>query len=127
MRRTISAATLLLTVAALASGCGYFKKGPKNYEVFLEAPGTQVQNVVYSLPPDTESPGGDGKRHTNKESNPELPFRRGLVLYPGGVTFTVTPKTGAAATCVIIVEKKQVAKKVGKPGAPVTCSTNLAA
>jgi hypothetical protein len=36
----------------------------------------------------------------------------------------VTPKEGAA-TCRIEVEKKEVAKVQGQPGAPVTCTATV--
>jgi len=121
MRRALAATTLLLTVAAATTGCGAFKKDDEltsALEYHLEVTGAAAQKITYSLP-------------QYKKDNLDLedvdqvaPWKKAGITDPGTLTLTVTPKDGAA-TCRIVVEKKELAKKQGQPGAPVTCTAKI--
>jgi hypothetical protein len=121
MRRALAATTLLLIVTAATTGCGAFKKDDElssALEYHLEATGGSAEKITYSIPQykadnlDLEDPG------------PALPWKKAGITYPGTMTVTVTPKDGAAS-CRIVVEKKELAKKQGQAGAPVTCTAKI--
>jgi hypothetical protein len=121
MRRTISAAALLVAVAASTTGCGFFHKSDLNdlaeYHLFVTGAGTD--KIDYAM---TNSQKGSVDDET--VANPKLPWTIAGVAYPGKISITVTP-VGAPATCRIVVEKKELVKKQGAPGQPLVCEAKI--
>jgi hypothetical protein len=124
MRRNVFAVTvLLLAVPMLTTACGAFSSDSdlaRSSEVILDAGGS-ADKVTLKLPTKEEPNGGDSKELVS----PELPWHAGRVVLPGTVTLIVTPAKNGVATCRLEVEKKQVDKKMGAPGAPVTCTAKI--
>lgn len=123
MRHPILAAALLLTVAGTTAACGLHKSNP-TFEVIFEASGAHAKKFTYSAP---YGPGPDESKRKPQGENltdQPLPWRRGIATKAGEVTLAVTP-TNDTATCRILVEKKEVAKQQGQPGAPVTCTATI--
>ena len=119
MRRTILTVATLLTVAALTSGCGVLKRGPHYYEVQLEVTGS-AGKITYSIPPgEPDVPA----RPATEVADPTVPWKEARVTTGGEFTLQVTPKDGPA-TCRILIEKKEVAKKDGQPGSTLTCTAS---
>jgi hypothetical protein len=121
MRRAIAATALLFAVTATTTGCGMFSKDDElstSLEYHLNVTGGTAEKITFSVP---------RYKETNldlEESAPALPWKKAGITWPGVLTVVVTPKDGAA-TCRIEVEKKELAKVVGKPGAPVTCTAKI--
>jgi hypothetical protein len=124
LRRPIVAGAMLLTVVSSTTACGVIKRDP-TFEVIMEATGTQAKQISYTAP-HGPGPEDEGKPQAAELTEQPLPWQRGLVTKGGEVTFTVTPKDGVT-TCRIVLEKKEVAKQQGQPGAPVTCHATIAA
>jgi hypothetical protein len=125
MRRTAPAALTLLSLASLAvfaSGCGFMKKSDLSsvVEYHFEVTGSTAEHVSYSIP-QRQAPNG---KVTEDVSSPTLPWKLAGVADPGVITLQVMP-AGGAATCRIVIEKKEVAKKQGQPGAPLTCTAKV--
>jgi spore maturation protein SpmA len=125
MRRTVPAAVTLLSLASLAvfaSGCGFMKKSDLSslVEYHFEVTGGTAEHVSYSVP-QQQAPNG---AVTADVSNPALPWKNAGVANAGVITLQVMPTSGAA-TCRIVIEKKEVAKKQGQPGAPLTCTAKV--
>jgi hypothetical protein len=121
MRRAIAATALLLTVAAATTGCGAFSKDQElstSLEYHLAVTGGAAEKITYSVPRFRE------KNFEENEAAPALPWTKAGITWPGVLTVVVTPTSGAA-TCRIEVEKKELAKVEGKPGAPVTCTAKI--
>jgi hypothetical protein len=125
MRRTVPAVLTLLSLASLAafaSGCGFMKKSDLSsmVEYHFEVTGNAAEHVSYSVP---QQQAPDGIVNTDV-ANPALPWKLAGVANPGVITLQVMP-AGGAATCRIVIEKKEVAKKQGQPGAPLTCTAKV--
>jgi hypothetical protein len=132
MRRTIALTAGLLLTATLTTGCGLFKNGPDAaaVEYHFEVSGAGTAKIAYSVP---EYDGQEGEKiHTvsGGEADATLPWKDSGVAYPGKVTLEVTPGTGAAACRILFAQdykskKREVAKRQGQPGAPVTCTATV--
>jgi hypothetical protein len=124
MRRTISAAVLLLAVTATTTGCGFFKKSDLSelVEYHFQVTGVAADKITYALQQRDEH--HNMRTIAEEKANPTLPWTQAGVADPGMITLTVTPKDGPA-TCRIVVEKKELAKKTGQPGAPLSCSAKI--
>jgi hypothetical protein len=116
MRRATTLTATLLTVTALTTGCGYFHKGrlSESLEYHLEVTGVTTDKIDYSVINE------DNSTNNLSEPTPALPWKIAGITWPGKISVTLVP-TGGPATCRIVVEKKEVAKKVGQPGVPLTC------
>src|SRR5437867_1052965 len=113
MRRTVLASLTLLSlasVAVLASGCGFMQKSDLSslVEYHFEVTGNTAEHVSYSVP-QKQAPNG---LVTEEVANPALPWKQAGVANAGVITLQVVP-AGGAATCRIVIEKKEVAKKQG--------------
>jgi hypothetical protein len=125
MRRTVPAVLTLLSLASLAvfaSGCGFLQKSDLSrlVEYHFEVTGTSAEHVSYSVP-QQQAPNG---AVTSDIANPALPWTIAGVANAGVISLQVVP-AGGAATCRIVIEKKEVAKKQGQPGAPLICSAKV--
>jgi hypothetical protein len=125
MRRTAPAALTLLSLASLAvfaGGCGFMKKSDLSslVEYHFEVTGNAAERVSYSVP-QKQMPNG---MVTEDVANPALPWKQAGVANAGVITLQVLP-AGGAATCRIVIEKKEVAKKQGQPGASLTCTAKV--
>ena len=122
MFRKLSAAVLLGSTLLAASGCS---REPLNYEVlfFVESSTATTGKVVVTTPDEAER-GKVGRPHTSEPEQVTLPWKAGRVTGKGKTSIEVTPAKGAV-TCRIVVEKKEVAKVVGKDGQPVTCEADV--
>ncbi len=124
MRRNVFAVTaLLLAVPMLTTACGAFSSDSdlaRSSEVILDAGGS-ADKITYKLPTKDE-PNGD---NATVLDSPQLPWHAGRVVLPGTVTLIVAPAKDGVATCRLEVEKKEVDKKTGAPGAPVTCTAKI--
>ncbi len=125
MRRTVPAALTLLSLASLAvfaSGCGFMKKTDLSsmVEYHFEVTGSAAERLSYTVPQQQAPNGTVGE----EVANPALPWKTAGVANPGVITLQVMP-TGGAATCRIVIEKNEVAKKQGQPGAPLTCTAKV--
>jgi hypothetical protein len=119
MRRTISGIALLLTVTALTAGChtGLGTPSPE-MEYHFEVTGTSAQKISYSVTQEK------GRVTTEDADTTTLPWKQQGIAYAGQIRLDVMP-TGGPVTCKIIVEKKQVAKKTGPAGTPLSCVATL--
>jgi hypothetical protein len=106
----------MVAVTVLTTGCGYFKKGrlAQAVEYHLEVSGASVDKISYSYVNEDEG------KFQEEVPAPALPWKLAGVAFPGEIRIDLTP-TGGPATCRIVVEKKQLAKKEGRPGAPLSC------
>jgi hypothetical protein len=125
MRRTAPAVLTLLSLASVAmfaSGCGFMKKSDLSslVEYHFEVTGATAEHVSYSVP-QTQAPNG---LVTEEIAKPALPWKQAGVANAGVITLQVVP-AGGAATCRIVIEKKEVAKKQGEPGVPLTCTAKI--
>jgi hypothetical protein len=122
MRRTINAVAVLLTAAAMTSGCGLLRRDTRSYEVQMFVTGTAAEEISWSVPDDQVTTRGKDLPH------PNLPWTSdklvATVKKTGDLTLRVMPRGGPAA-CRIVVEDKEVSRKQGPPGAELTCSTKL--
>jgi hypothetical protein len=124
MRRTISAAVLLLAVAASTTGCGLFQKGKlgETVEYQLTVTGSAAQKVTYAY---TGLTGDDKEIPVSEEvAAPQLPWTQKGVAQPGKIRLDVAA-TGGPASCTITVEKKVLAKKQVQAGAPLSCVATI--
>jgi hypothetical protein len=135
MRRMIMITATLLLTATLTTGCGFFKRGPdaSAVEFHFDVTGAGTGKITYSVPQYNGQE--DEKIHVvaSEEANAALPWTMSGVAYAGTVTLEVTPSGTGPVTCRIRFAenykspKKEVAKKQGQPGTPVTCTATVKA
>ena len=120
MRRTVTAAILLAVVAASTTGCGFFHKSKLSdtLEYHFEVTGAGAQKISYAY----TGLGEKDQEHPVAEdvATPHLPWTQAGIAMPGQIRLDVTPTDGPA-TCRIVVEKKELVKKEGPAGAPLSC------
>ena len=120
MRRTILTAATLLTVATLTTGCGMLRRGPHYYEVEVQVTGA-AEKISWVMPP------GEPNLPPNPPTDvaaPTTPWAEMRVTTGGDIKIQVTPKDGPVS-CRILVEKKQVTKKDGRPGGDLVCKASI--
>jgi hypothetical protein len=122
MRRLALATAALTAVMVSTTGCGHFERKEVAYEYDLEVTGAAATSISVTSPRDD---GSDPV--TNEVPDTTLPFQSkavAVVKKTGPLTLRVMPKDGDAS-CRIVVEGKEAAKKSGPAGTELVCTTTL--